>query len=173
MKKIVLFMTIVQTPFHCQLFPQNDETHSLDPEMFRFNATHAPFFCPKSSWIAHLSETRLFPTLDIVHSASDRYILSFYWATVTLVCTGYGDVHADLPGEMFIAITVQIIGTIYYSSILGYISAAIQTVDVRRGRFKGKLSDILKFFQVYYVNEETQRQVNNNILSGLLYFMSH
>jgi len=119
------------------------------------------FYCHKSSWIAQIVEEKKFPSLDILHSSFDQYIIAFYWSTVTLLCTGYGDIHAYSPVEMFMSTLVQIVGTIFYSAILGDISATIQTSDSHRGQYKSRISDVVKFFKVYSVPEEAQMQVSS------------
>lgn len=68
---------------------------------------------------------------------------------------------------MLLATLIMIMGTVYYSSILGDIAANIQTDDMQRGHYKGRLSDILKFFKIYEVNKETQRQVVYSINYGI------
>nr|XP_018667906.1 uncharacterized protein LOC100185773 [Ciona intestinalis] len=165
----VLYGFILHHWFACLLFvsacpPEsvnNDALYSSMPEMVSFNNTGSVTFCQNSTWIGQLATQNIFPALDVVMSATDQYIVSLYWATATLVCVGYGDIHARMQTEMFMATVVMIMGTVYYSSILGDISANIQTDDIRRGHYKGKLSDILKFFKVYDVTKETQRQVLN------------
>lgn len=58
------------------------------------------------------------------------------------------------------ATLVMICGTVYYSSILGEVAANIQTDDMQRGHYKGRLSDIIKFFKVYHVDGEIRKQVS-------------
>lgn len=135
--------------------------YSNMPEMVALNATGGDTYCHENTWIGKIVSQDIFPSLDLVRSIGDQYIVSLYWATATLVCVGYGDIHASMQSEMFMATVVMICGTIYYSSILGDISANIQTDDIRRGHYKGRLSDIMKFFKVYDVSKDTQRQVKH------------
>ncbi|XP_076825494.1 uncharacterized protein LOC143471047 [Clavelina lepadiformis] len=163
----ILYGFLIHHWFACLLFvsacvPEtvnNDALYSTMPEMVEFNGAGKVMYCHNTTWIGSIAASDTFPSLDVVHSLWDQYIVSFYWATATLVCVGYGDIHARMLGEMFMATVVMIMGTVYYSSILGDISANIQTDDIRRGHYKGRLSDILKFFKVYDVTKDTQRQV--------------
>lgn len=137
------------------------EVYSDTTQWVPLNATGSDFYCQTQSWVGGIATQNVFPSLDIIQSVSHQYIVSIYWATATLVCVGYGDIHATMQAEMFMATVVMILGTVYYSSVLGDIAANIQTDDIQRGHYKGRLSDILKFFKVYEVTKETQRQVLN------------
>jgi len=133
--------------------------HNSSEDLLHFDNAWTSFYCHKSTWIGQVVTTRKFPSLNVLHSALDQYIVSFYLTAVTLACTGYGDVAAELPMEMFVASIAQVVGTLYFSFILGDISASLQAQDIHRGHYKCKLSDIQKFFRVYRVAEETQQQV--------------
>jgi len=122
-----------------------------------------PFYCQKSSWIGRIVTERKFPSLDILHSTFDQYLVSFYWTAVTLACTGYGDVYAYTPAEMFISTFTQISGTIFYSFVVGEICARLQTEDIRRGHYRGRISDIKKFFKAYGFKKEVQEEVKHKI----------
>ena len=122
-------------------------------------ATGSRSYCHNSTWIGNIAFTQIFPSLNIIGAVYDQYIVSFYWATATLVCVGYGDIHAYTSLEMFISTFVMIGGTVFYSFILGGISASLQTDDIRRGKYKEKIQDIKKFFNVYNISKHTENQV--------------
>lgn len=84
------------------------------------------------------------------------------------MCVGYGDIHAYTPVEMFVVTFIMIGGTVFYSFILGGISASLQTDDIRRGKYREKIDDIKKFFIVYNISSHTEKQVGNPIKSCLL-----
>jgi len=117
-------------------------------------------YCPSLSWLGETLRGTSFLHLDRQHSASDQYIISLYWSTVTLVCAGYGDVHSFTVTEMLTSTVLMVIGTLFYSYIAADISANIQTKDTRRGLYKVKIKDIRKFFRVCDVTPETREQVN-------------
>lgn len=153
----LLFLTACPPDFY-----QNAELYADQSLFFSLNATVEPMYCHIQSWIGKIvTDDMVFPSLQLVTSYAEQYIVSIYWATATLVCVGYGDIHAERLAEMFMAILVMIFGTVYYSSILGEVAANIQTDDMQRGHYKGRLSDILKFFKVYHVDKETRKQVLN------------
>jgi len=102
-----------------------------------------------------------FPALDIITSIADQYIVCLYWATAILVSVGYGDVYAHTIAEMLITACIMISGTVFYSFILGGMSANIQTDDSRRGSYREKIADIKKFFKVYDVSQYTEDQVGS------------
>ena len=132
------------------------QTQLLSP----LTATGLRTYCHNSTWIGNIAFTNAFPSLDIISSVRDQYVVSLYWATATLVSVGYGDIHAYSPIEMFIATFVMIGGTVFYSFILGGMSASVQTDDIRRGNYKEKIKDIKKFFKVYDVSQLTEDQVS-------------
>ena len=132
------------------------QTLSIPP----LTATGLKSYCRNDTWIGQTISNNDFPALDIVHSIADQYILCFYWSTAILVSVGYGDIHAYTLSEMLFATFIMISGTVFYSFILGGLSASIQTDDSRRGSYKEKISDIKKFFKVYNVSHYTEDQVS-------------
>jgi len=144
-------------------FLKNFTFDNSTADVFEVNSLSMPFFCEKTSWMGRIVTDRKFPSLDILHSTFDQYVVSFYWTSITLVCTGYGDVVAKNRTDMVASSFTQISGTIFYSFVVGEICARLQTEDIRRGHYRGRMSDINKFFKAYGFKKEVQEEVKHKI----------
>ena len=156
----VVELTLLAGPKICLFFKltfQDERFFIQTQQISPLTATGLKTYCHNDTWIGLVTDS--FPALDIFHSVRDQYIVSYYWATATLVSVGYGDIHASTLTEMLCATFIMISGTVFYSFILGGMSASIQTDDQRRGSYKEKISDIKKFFKVYDVSQYTEDQV--------------
>lgn len=67
------------------------------------------------------------------------YVLSLYWSAATLTSTGYGDFHPRTTEEMALALTVMLLGTLFFGYIMASMAAALANADFQRSRFREKV----------------------------------
>eukprot|EP01050_Picozoa_sp_SAG11_P023724 SAG11_NODE_4851_length_1747_cov_0.873786_1_plen_505_part_01 len=76
------------------------------------------------------------------------YMVSMYWAVVTMSSTGYGDIHAISTNEVAISMCTIIIGTFLWASVIAVFAEAMNSFHEEDNRFANKLrrvSSMLSF----------------------------
>lgn len=72
-------------------------------------------------------------------STADRYIASMYFAVVTLLTIGYGDVTATNEVERFVAIVTMVAGVVVFATLVNRLSTIIASRNADVKLFKQKV----------------------------------
>lgn len=75
----------------------------------------------------------------------EQYLAAVYWAVVTIVTVGYGDITAKTELEMTLAILWMIIGVGFYSFTIGSLSSFLTSIDTRESVLSSKMAAIQEF----------------------------
>ncbi|MEL6741478.1 MAG: ion transporter, partial [Planctomycetota bacterium] len=157
-----VYSLIIHHWFACILFsfacpPQFGPHDPTSGDHIRLNSSASATYCEAGSWFAAALQSH--PSLGMDRSVFAQYAVSLYWATSTLIGVGYGDIHARTLKEQVAAAVVMLAGHVYYSCVLGELSASMQSADIRRAEYTSKLGHIARFLRVYRVGAEKSRRV--------------
>ena len=75
----------------------------------------------------------------------EQYLAAVYWAVVTVVTVGYGDISARTELEMTLAILWMIVGVGFYSFTIGSLSSFLTSIDTRESALAAKMAAIQEF----------------------------
>ena len=101
------------------------------------------------SWLtAH--DDRFYGDKDVTLSAPlfDQYLVSVYWALVTLTTVGYGDLVPTNRAEMIYASVAVLVGALCFAYIVGAIGSLVASLDQQSSILEEKL-DALKEYLVW------------------------
>ena len=112
-----------------------------------------PFFCNNLIW---WGQTRINRDTD---SFNTKYITSFYWATVTLLTTGYGDIAPSTTQEMVYAIMIVVIGSILFGWIIGKITDLILGKDLQTQLIEQRVEQARLFCNIIGLDKHQTRNV--------------
>ncbi|KAF0694775.1 Aste57867_14373 [Aphanomyces stellatus] len=80
-------------------------------------------------------------------STSTQYIASLYWAVVTILTIGYGDVVGVTADEKVVAILCMIVGCGTYSFIIGAICGVLSSLDEATTDFRHQMDHLNMFME--------------------------
>ena len=78
---------------------------------------------PDANWLASYSA----PLVDA--DVETRYVVSLYWAMVSVTTMGYGDIKPVTQDERLFCIMVGLVGAVVFSYCMGIISSLISQVS--------------------------------------------
>eukprot|EP01006_Ploeotia_vitrea_P047576 TRINITY_DN67142_c2_g1_i1.p1 TRINITY_DN67142_c2_g1~~TRINITY_DN67142_c2_g1_i1.p1 ORF type:complete len:1352 (-),score=700.20 TRINITY_DN67142_c2_g1_i1:69-4124(-) len=84
-------------------------------------------------------------------SSATQYVTALYWAFVSMLTIGYGDVTARTDIEKIVVICVIVIGTIFYAVIFGNITLLIATADAVNRRYRSKMDNMNEFIRLHEI----------------------
>lgn len=90
----------------------------------------------------------------------ERYLTSLYWIVQTVITVGYGDVTITNATERIIAIVAMFAGVIFFSLIIGSLTALIGDMDKRGAIYENKLDVLLELKNTYNVSNTTFEKVH-------------
>jgi CRP-like cAMP-binding protein len=98
--------------------------------------------------------TRILLPPDSVYTLEDadvltQYMTSVYWAVVTVLTVGYGDITPKTNPEKLYTCLVIMIGAIFYAIVFGNIALLIQNLDISYQRYRDKLDKLEEFIKIY------------------------
>ena len=70
------------------------------------------------------------------------YASSLYWCLATMTSTGYGDLHAHTPVEMWVASLVMMVGKLLFGIILANIASTLAHAEAQRVHYERKMFSI-------------------------------
>ena len=75
--------------------------------------------------------------------------MSFYWAVVTLLTVGYGDIVPKSNAERLYSCMTIVMGAVFYAVIFGNVSLLIHNIDMGLAKHR-KLMDGINVFIKHY-----------------------
>ena len=88
-----------------------------------------------------------------------RYLYSIYWASVTIMTVGYGDIVPQNNSEVLLALATIIFGCGVYAFNLNSIGMILQDINKENTRFKHNINIINQFMKRKNVNPDLQMRV--------------
>jgi len=101
------------------------------------------------------------PALSLSESGEpfERYVLSLYWSTMTVLTIGYGDVKPKTDGERMVDLFAMIIGASIYAYVVGGACQLISKMDWHSNLFYARLDDINEYMQSNQIPSDMQQEV--------------
>lgn len=87
-------------------------------------------------------------TIVLLASTSQCYIRSLYWAYITMVTTGFGDIVPLTVGETKVTILSMYIGALITTCAIANLQLLVTNMDAARTNFQLKM-DALKMYMLY------------------------
>jgi len=88
-----------------------------------------------------------------------RYIVALYWATMTLLTIGYGDVRPRTDAERCVALVAMLIGASIYAYVVGGACQVISKMDWHSNVFYARLDDVNEYMHENGVPDDLQLKV--------------
>lgn len=100
---------------------------------------------------------------DHLHLSQEfrMYVRSLYWAMVTLVTVGYGDIVPVTKYEMWFVCIVELLGALLSSTIIAAFSFMISTKNARYAEFTGKMEMTQLYLKSRNVPEKLVHRVSS------------
>ena len=88
-----------------------------------------------------------------------KYIYSFYWASVTMMTVGYGDIVPQNENEVIICIFSVVLGCVVYAYNLNSIGTILQKFNRENVEFNNKINIINQFMYRKNIHRDLQRRI--------------
>ena len=92
-----------------------------------------------------------------------RYVVSLYWALVTITSTGYGDVVAVTVAERAYNCIVSLLGALCYATIFGRVTVMFNTMAQNTDIFRRRMAQINRFMSVYELPVPMRKRIRQQI----------
>jgi len=92
-----------------------------------------------------------------------QYLAAVYWAVVTIVTVGYGDITAKTELEMTLAVLWMIIGVGFYSFTIGSLSSFLTSIDTRESVLSAKMAAIQEFASETGISQAVKTKIRTAI----------
>jgi len=93
--------------------------------------------------------------------SGEKYLIAFYWATMTLSTIGYGDIDLVTFAEKGYAIFAMIIGASFYAYVVGGICNILLNINAQREEYKRELSLLNQFMDSICLPQQLQLLVRD------------
>mmetsp|Transcript_45273 Transcript_45273/g.88925 ORF Transcript_45273/g.88925 Transcript_45273/m.88925 type:complete len:612 (+) Transcript_45273:279-2114(+) len=108
------------------------------------------------SWLSH---TTMFLKQN---SLNHKYAVSLYWAVVTILTTGYGDVTPQTSNEIVFCLFVLLLGSVCYAFIFGNVTIILQGLDQQRQRYLYQERAISEFQRLFHMPHDLRNRILNH-----------
>ena len=102
---------------------------------------------PEAAGLYVVDNTNAEPNVTKMTSASEAYITSLYWACVTMITTGFGDIVPLHISETVWCIVSMYIGVIITALTIANIQSLVTSVDAPRLNYQRKMEMIKKYMR--------------------------
>jgi hypothetical protein len=114
---------------------------------------------PEAAGIYVVDNTNAKAALTRMASASEAYITSLYWACVTMITTGFGDIVPLHISETVWCIMSMFVGVIITALTIANIQSLVTSVDAPRLNFQRKMEMIKKYMRYRNLPKALQDRV--------------
>ncbi|KAM3145988.1 hypothetical protein pb186bvf_001966 [Paramecium bursaria] len=92
-------------------------------------------------------------------SWESRYILCFYWSTITALTVGYGDITPGNDLERFVTTIIVLFCSIVFGYIISSIGAIFAQMSEKNTKFKNNMASIKSYIKKRKLNKQLQTKV--------------
>ena len=78
-----------------------------------------------------------------------QYVNSLYFAIVTIITVGYGDIHPNTNAEKFASIVAIMVGALFYAVIFGNVAIVVKNMSSKVNSHKLDLDNLESFMEHY------------------------
>ncbi|EQC26504.1 hypothetical protein SDRG_15682 [Saprolegnia diclina VS20] len=103
------------------------------------------------------------------HKQTLQYLVSLYWAIVTMSSVGYGDVVPQTKLEMAIAMFVMVIGVVMFGYVIGNITSLVDNLNAS-GRMQHERMTLIK---EYIIVRSLPKMTAKRLLDHYEYYYRH
>ena len=96
---------------------------------------------------------------------AERYLVSLYWAVITITTVGYGDVLPITANEKLFAVISALLGGLVFSYTLGNISSLISSATGANRRYEDKLIAVKEYMEYRDMDTNFKRVVLNYLMT--------
>lgn len=96
-------------------------------------------------------------------STDQQYLASVYWAVVTVVTVGFGDISAKTELEMTLAILWMIVGVGFYSFTIGSLSSFLTSIDTRESVLAAKMAAVQEFASETGISQSIKTKIRSAV----------
>ena len=96
---------------------------------------------------------------------AERYLVSLYWAVITITTVGYGDVLPITANEKLFAVILALLGGLVFSYTLGNISSLISSATGANRRYEDKLIAVKEYMEYRDMDTNFKRVVLNYLMT--------
>ena len=98
--------------------------------------------------------------VDLLDASWDiKYLYSIYWASVTMMTVGYGDITPQNELEVVVCIVSVILGCAVYAYNISSIGMILQELNKENAEFNHKINVINRFMIRKNINKDLQRRI--------------
>lgn len=91
----------------------------------------------------------------------ELYVVSLYWAYVTMMTVGYGDVHAYTYYERILNVPILIIATVTYATIFGSVEYTVETMSATFRKYQSRIDTVAEFNSLFELSPELSTKLND------------
>ena len=100
-------------------------------------------------------------TIDYAREDDYRYIRAYYWAIITSVTTGFGDIVPKGTYETLLTIVTMYTGVLTTASVIGMATTLVSSLDGAMAEHQNKLDRLSKYMRHRDLPDELQQQIRD------------
>lgn len=93
-----------------------------------------------------------------------RYVLSVYWALMTLTTVGYGDIVPTSDCERLVVLLSLFVGAFVFGSLLSALGDVISTINVNAARIEERMREVKTYLRWHHTPPELASRVRRYAL---------